>query len=68
MDKKTKVKFDTATHRSEGLLDCVHINVLVLLRPHRLEDIDTLSLLLMIYLSVVGYTLWDKDLKSEICS
>jgi len=27
MDKKTKVKFDTSTHRSEGLLDCVHISI-----------------------------------------
>ena len=27
LDKKTKVKFSTTTHRSEGLLDCVHINI-----------------------------------------
>ena len=26
LDKK-KVKFSTSTHRSEGLLDCVHISV-----------------------------------------
>jgi len=27
LDKKTKVKFDTTTHHSEGLLDCVHVSV-----------------------------------------
>ena len=27
LDKKTKVKFSTITHCSEGLLDCIHINV-----------------------------------------
>ena len=26
LDKK-KVKFSTSTHRSEGLLDCVHVSV-----------------------------------------
>jgi len=27
LDKKTKVKFGTTTHRSEGLLDCVHVSI-----------------------------------------
>ena len=27
LDKKTKVKFGTSTHRSEGLLDCVHVSI-----------------------------------------
>jgi len=27
LEKKTKVKFDTSTHRSESLLDYVHINI-----------------------------------------
>ena len=27
LDKKTKVKFGTVTHRSEGLFDCVHVDV-----------------------------------------
>ena len=27
LDKKTKVKFGTTTHCSEGLLDCVHVSV-----------------------------------------
>ena len=27
MDKKMKVKFGAATHCSEGLLDCVHVDV-----------------------------------------
>ena len=28
LDKKTKVKFDTVIQHSEGLLDCIHIDVL----------------------------------------
>ena len=27
LDKKAKVKFDTTTHRSKGLLDCVHVSI-----------------------------------------
>jgi len=27
LDKKTKVKFGTSTHRSKGLLDCVHVSI-----------------------------------------
>jgi len=27
LDKKTKVKFGTSTHCSEGLLNCVHISI-----------------------------------------
>ena len=27
LDKKTKEKFGTTTHRSEGLLDCVHVSI-----------------------------------------
>ena len=27
LDKKTKVKFDIIIHRSEGLLNCVHVDV-----------------------------------------
>ena len=27
LDKKTKVKFGITTHRSEDLLDCVHVNI-----------------------------------------
>jgi len=27
LDKKTKVKFNTTTHHSEGLLDCVHLSI-----------------------------------------
>ena len=27
IDKKTKVKFGTTTHRSEGLLDYVHVSI-----------------------------------------
>jgi len=27
LDKRTKVKFGTTTHRSEDLLDCVHVSI-----------------------------------------
>jgi len=27
LDKKTKVKFGTTAHSSEGLLDCIHISI-----------------------------------------
>jgi len=40
----------------------------VLSRLYHLEAIDILSLLLMIVLDIFGYTLWDKNLKSEVCS
>ena len=54
LDKK-KVKFNITTHHSEGLLDCVHVSIWGPLRLHRLEVIHTLSLLLIIYLGIVGY-------------
>ena len=54
LDKK-KVKFSTTTHRSKGFLDCVRASIWDLLRLHRLEVIGTLSLLLIIYLGIVGY-------------
>jgi len=50
LDKKTKVKFGTSTHRSEGLLDCVHVSIwgpakTALLEGHRyfVFFIDNLS-------------------------
>ena len=52
---KKKVKFSTTTHHSEGLLDCVHVSIWGPVRLHRLEVIGTLSLLLIIYLGIVGY-------------
>ena len=55
LDKKTKVKFGTTTQHSEGLLDCVHVSIWDLPRLHRLEVIGTLSLLLIIYLGIIGY-------------
>ena len=54
LDKK-KVKFGTTTHHSEGLLDCVHVGIWESAKLHRLEIIGTLSLLLIIYLGIVGY-------------
>jgi len=51
LDKKTKVKFGTSTHRSEGLLDCVHVSIwgpakTALLGSHRyfVSFIDNLSM------------------------
>jgi len=41
-------KICTFIHRSDDLLDCVHIDVWSLRRLHHLEAIGTLSLLLMI--------------------
>jgi len=38
LDKKTKVKFDTSTHRSEGLLDCVHVCIWGPAKTTSLED------------------------------
>ena len=57
LDKKTKIKFGIITHRLEGLLDSVHIDIWGPIRLHHLEVISTLSRLLMIYLGDVGYTL-----------
>ena len=54
LDKK-KVKFNTTTHHSEGLLDCMHVSVWELLKLYRVEVKDTLSLLLIIYPGIVGY-------------
>jgi len=55
--KKTKVKFGTSTHSSEGLPDYVILMFRVLSRRHHLEAIGTLSRLLMMYLGDVGDTL-----------
>ena len=54
LDKKMKVKLGITTHHLEGLLDCVQVFG-DLLRLHYLEVIGTLSLLLIIYLGLVGY-------------
>ena len=57
LDKKTKVKFGTVALRSEGLLDCVHIDIwgptkIASLVGHRyfVAFVDN-------YLGAVGYTL-----------
>ena len=56
LDKK-KVKFSTSTHRSEGLLDCVHVSVWGPAKTASLGGQGTLSLLLIVYLDIVGYIL-----------
>ena len=57
LDKKTKVKIGT-THRSERFFLIVFTLMLeVLSRLHLFEPVSTLSLLLMIYLGIIGYTL-----------
>jgi len=38
---KRKVKFGTSTHRSESLLDCIHVRFGYMPRLHRLEAIST---------------------------
>jgi len=56
LEKKTKVKFSTGTHHSHGLLDNVHVDVWGLTKTASHGAIGTLSLVLMIYLGVVGST------------
>ena len=54
LNKKTKVKFDTATHRRKVFFIEFTLVFGDLLRLHRLEVIGTLSLLLIIYRDIVG--------------
>ena len=53
--KKTKVKFDTATRCTEGILDMFTLMSGDLPRLHHLEVIITLCLLLMTILGGAGY-------------
>ena len=55
LDKKTKVEFDISNHQLEDLLDCVHVSIWRPAKIAFLEVISTLSLLLLIYLGIVGY-------------
>jgi len=55
LDKKTKLNFNTTTHHSEGLLDCVHVSIWGPAMTASLGGLCTLSLLLIIYLGIVGY-------------
>ena len=55
LDKKAKVKFGTSTHCSKIFLIVFTLVFGDLSRLHRLEIIGTLSLLLIIYLGIVGY-------------
>ena len=52
---KKKVKFSTTTHHSEGLLDAFTLVFGDLPKLYHLEVIGTLSLLLIIYLGIIGY-------------
>ena len=63
LDKK-KVKLSITSLHSEGLLNCVHVSIWGPAETARLEIIGTLSLLLIIYLNIIGYIPRDKDLKS----
>ena len=54
LDKK-KVKFGTTTHHSEGLLDCIHVCIWEPTKTASLGVHRYLSLLLIIYLGIVGY-------------
>jgi len=53
LDKK-KVKFSTTTHHSESLFDCVHVSIW---RHAKTVSLGGHSLLLIIYLGIVGYIL-----------
>ena len=55
LDKKTKVKFNITTHRSEGLLDCVYASIWGPVKTAFLGGHRYLSLLLIIYLNIIGY-------------
>ena len=57
LDKKRKVKFDTTTHPQKVFLIVFTLIFGILPRLHCLETIGTLSRLLIIYLSDVGYIL-----------
>ena len=52
---KKNVKFSTSTYRSESLLDCVHISVWGPAKTASLGGHRYFSLLLIIYLGIVGY-------------
>ena len=54
LDNK-KMKFSTSTHHSEGLLDCVHVSVWGSAKTASVGGHSTLSLLLIVYLGIVGY-------------
>ena len=53
--KKTKVKFDTVTYCTKGILDYVHTDIWGPTKTAQLEVTITLCRLLMIILGVVGY-------------
>ena len=55
LNKKTKVKFDTTTHRRKVFFIEFTLVFGDLLRLHRLEVTSTLSLLLIIYLGMVKW-------------
>ena len=38
LDKKAEVKYGTVIHRSEGLLDCIHVDVWVPIKTASLGD------------------------------
>ena len=59
LDKKTKVKFNTTTHHSEGLLDCVHVSIwgpvkTASLEGHRYSLFQLLLLLLVTQVILSG--------------
>ena len=54
LDKKN-MKFSTSTHRSEGLLDCVHVSVWGPAKTASLGGHRYFALLLIIYPGIVGY-------------
>ena len=63
LDKK-KVKFSTTT---QGLLDCVHVSIWGPAKTASVGGHRYFIFLLIIYLGIVGYIPWDKDLKPYVC-
>ena len=55
LDKKMKVRFGTTTHRSEGLLDFVHVSIWKPAKTASLGDHQFFVSLLIIYLCIIGY-------------
>ena len=55
LDKKTKVKFGTSTHRLEGLLDFIHISIWGPAKTASLGGHKYFVYFMIIYLGMVEY-------------
>ena len=55
LDRKTKVKFGTTIHRSEDLLDCVHVSIWGSSKTASLGGHRYFASFIDNYLGIVGY-------------